>query len=90
MTNRAILIIPKIANSDDIQRVRLSFDPLAEKVPPHVTLVFPFESTMPTDILMQHVRAVTSSIKPFKISLGNADQVSIREANIELTLSQVS
>ncbi len=73
MKNRAILIIPKIANVDDIQTVRLSFDPLAEKVPPHVTLVFPFESTLHTDTLMQHVKRIADSTAPFQVSFGIAE-----------------
>ncbi|MCP5094523.1 MAG: 2'-5' RNA ligase family protein [Chloroflexi bacterium] len=73
MTNRAILIIPQIANADAIQNIRLSFDPLAKKVPPHVTLVFPFKSTIHTDALARHVQAVAASIPPFQISFGSAE-----------------
>lgn len=40
------------AKLDDIQRLRAQFDPLAETVPPHVTVVFPFATDWPRDELI--------------------------------------
>jgi 2'-5' RNA ligase len=36
-------MIPEGEKLNQIQNLRLKFDPLAEKVPPHITVVFPFE-----------------------------------------------
>ena len=45
MSKRAIILFPKFcSNTDLIQDIRDRYDPLASKIAPHITLVFPFES----------------------------------------------
>lgn len=68
MTKRSILIIPKIAGSEAIEKVRASFDPLADKIQAHVTLIFPFESAIYADVLLEHVNTVVASMEPFRMT----------------------
>ena len=45
-TLRTIMIFPEFENMEIIDNIRKKYDPLAELVRPHITLVFPFESQM--------------------------------------------
>ena len=49
MVKRTIMIFPEFDNIDSIDRIRSKYDPLAELVRPHITLVFPFESDITND-----------------------------------------
>lgn len=69
---RSIAIYPRFDKHEAIQRVRARFDRLAQKVPPHLTLVFPFESTLATHELAAHLRRATADHEPFAVSLGQA------------------
>lgn len=65
-----MVLFPAFSNSEQIDAVRSAYDPLATKIPPHITLVFPFDSPLSTGQLAKHaVRAVESS-GSFLISLG--------------------
>jgi len=46
MKKRTIMIFPEFDNMKFIDQLRQKYDPLANKVRPHITLVFPFESDM--------------------------------------------
>jgi 2'-5' RNA ligase len=63
------MIFPKFKNMEIINKIRDKYDPAAKFVEPHVTLVFPFESDIETDVLKEHVRTAIKGIKPFKMSL---------------------
>jgi len=39
---RAIVLYPKFDGLETIQSMRRKFDPLANYIAPHITLVFPF------------------------------------------------
>lgn len=71
---RAIHLFPDLAGTEDLAAFRRRYDPLAAKIPPHVTLVFPFESAMADAALVAHVRQVTESAAPFSIVLGAAER----------------
>ena len=43
---RDILIFPKFKNINRIQEIRNKFDKLANLIPPHITLVFPFSDSI--------------------------------------------
>ena len=47
MSERTIMIFPKFSNMEIIDRIRRNYDPLADLVRPHITLVFPFHSDIP-------------------------------------------
>ncbi|WP_313343152.1 hypothetical protein [Sedimentibacter sp.] len=46
MSIRTIMIFPEFENIDVINDIRKKYDPLADLVLPHITLVFPFDSEL--------------------------------------------
>jgi len=46
MNMRTIMIFPEFENIDNINDIRKKYDPLADLVLPHITLVFPFDSEL--------------------------------------------
>jgi 2'-5' RNA ligase len=55
MPSRVIYLTLDLPQEDQIQSIREQFDPLAGSVPPHITLVFPFESEIETDLLVEQI-----------------------------------
>lgn len=70
MVKRCIMIFPKFENINVINEIRKKYDPLADHVSPHITLVFPFESSIETDVLKEHMISILSGRKKFNIILG--------------------
>lgn len=70
MSLRTIMIFPEFENVDIIDKIRKQFDPLADLVRPHITLVFPFESSMSNAELAQVLEVRLQGIKPFRLELG--------------------
>ncbi len=69
MLRRCIMIVPEFANVGAIEGLRKCFDPLHGIVPPHITLVFPFDSELTKDQVERHLRHVLAGISPFRLSL---------------------
>jgi 2'-5' RNA ligase len=69
MPRRVIVIFPEIAAASPIFELRRRFDPLAELVPPHITLVFPFDSELTTGQLRDHVQSCVEGLAPFPVRL---------------------
>ncbi|MBI1742874.1 2'-5' RNA ligase family protein [Candidatus Acetothermia bacterium] len=69
MPKRVIVIFPQFEQMHLIDGFRRKFDPLAEQIKPHITLVFPFESELSTDQLRAHVQQVVHNFEPFNIQL---------------------
>lgn len=67
---RTIMIFPQFENGEKIDRIRRACDPLADKVRPHITLVFPFESVMTDAELSDLMDAALGAFSPFSLSLG--------------------
>ena len=67
---RTIMIFPEFENMDIIDCIRARFDPLANLVRPHITLVFPFESEMSNEMLSKVLTERLCDIAPFEIKLG--------------------
>jgi len=67
--NRCILIFPQIENIGIIDEIRERYDPLAERVRPHITLVFPFVSEIRASDLKIHLAQALCGIKPFEVTL---------------------
>jgi len=63
------MIFPEFENIDLINRLREKYDPLADKVRPHITLVFPFESSLSMDEIAEILRDRLAGIKPFQVSV---------------------
>ena len=75
MTRRVLVVFPRIATSTAWSQVlsfRDRFDPLARRVPPHLTLVHPFADTLSDSALEDHVRSVATTISAFPIKLEGA------------------
>lgn len=70
MNLRTIMIIPEFNNIEIIENIRNHYDPLAKLIPPHITLVFPFEDQMSNEELAVILENRLKYIKPFKIKLG--------------------
>jgi 2'-5' RNA ligase len=58
LPRRAIVWFPSFANQVNIDRFRGAHDPLAQALPPHVTLVFPFHSRLTVDQLAAHAQKI--------------------------------
>lgn len=69
MSLRTILIFPEFDNIEIIEQIRKKYDPLAQLIRPHITIVFPFESQMSNEELKQILQNRLKNIKPFDIEL---------------------
>ena len=62
-----ILIFPQFTNIEKIENIRKQYDELYKILPPHITLAFPFESSMSNDELKDRLMQVLKSVEPFEI-----------------------
>lgn len=69
MSFRTIMIFPEFKNADIINDIRKKYDPLADLVLPHITLVFPFDSRLTNEELSLHLKDCLGGIQPFKVEL---------------------
>lgn len=69
MSKRAIVVFPIFKELHLIRQLRRQFDPLANNIEPHITLVFPFESSLSAEHLQTHIRQAVQGIGPFPIQL---------------------
>ena len=63
------MIFPEFDNIKIIDEVREKYDPLASRVRPHITLVFPFYSDIGSDKLKEHIEYVLLNTGSLKIIL---------------------
>ena len=66
---RAIILFPKFNNINIIKSIREKFDPLANCIEPHITIVFPFDSDISTEDLKCHFNTVLKGIKKFNVQI---------------------
>ena len=64
---RDILIFPKFKNIDKIQEIRNKFDRLANLIPPHITLVFPFSDSISDKELVEKLSILLTGWSSFNI-----------------------
>lgn len=69
MSLRTIMIFPEFDDMEIINKIREKYDPLADLVRPHITLVFPFESPISNNELTQILEKRLTGIKPFALKL---------------------
>ncbi|MGL4570485.1 MAG: 2'-5' RNA ligase family protein [Clostridium sp.] len=69
MNTRTIMIFPEFENIDIINDIRKKYDPLADLVMPHITLVFPFDSDLTNYELNLYLEECLGGIKQFKVEL---------------------
>ncbi len=66
---RAIILFPSFDNMNSIKRIREKYDPLANYIAPHITIVFPFDSEISTDDLRVHFNKALKGVKKFYVQL---------------------
>lgn len=66
---RTIMIFPHFENMNIIDQIRSKYDPLAQYVKPHITLVFTFESDLTVEELRNHLNRVLADFEPFELSM---------------------
>ena len=69
--NRSIIIFPQFSNLDRIQTIRDKYDPLAQLIKPHITLVFPFRSSYSFEEMKDHVQHSLSGLHTFPLVMHN-------------------
>lgn len=69
-----------------IEPYRQTFDPLANALPPHITVVAPFEYSESPELLHDHIRDVSDSHAPIKVSLAGWDTSRQEEYQLRLPL----
>ncbi|MCM1991871.1 2'-5' RNA ligase family protein [Oceanirhabdus seepicola] len=68
---RTIMIFPQFDNVNIIDEIREKYDPLANHVRPHITLVFTFESNLTSIELKEHLEKELIGISSFRLSMDN-------------------
>ena len=66
---RDVLIIPELENVSLIQDIREKYDELANIVPPHITIAFPFDSDITNEELDKKLQKIFSEYTEFSITL---------------------
>ncbi|PGZ97347.1 2'-5' RNA ligase [Bacillus pseudomycoides] len=78
MMQRTILLFLDSDNLYEIEEIRRKHDPLYDRIPPHITLVFPFMNEVSNENLKKHIETNISKMNPFHITLSpvvtNADE----------------
>ncbi|MES5893739.1 MULTISPECIES: 2'-5' RNA ligase family protein [Bacillus cereus group] len=68
---RTILLFLHNMPIDEIESIREKHDPLFRLIPPHITIVFPFESSISNDELELHMLKVTKGVHPIEIEFSS-------------------
>jgi 2'-5' RNA ligase len=70
MSKRVVVAFPRAASAvawRQVLSVRERFDPLADKIAPHLTLVFPFEDALSDHALEKHLRSAVAGLPTFPV-----------------------
>jgi len=68
---RTILLFLNNMFISEIEDIRQKHDPLFGLIPPHITIVFPFESSISNDELKLHIINVSKLIQNIEIEFKN-------------------
>ena len=71
------MIFPKFENMKIIDNIREKYDPNVNKVAPHITLVFPFDSQLTKEELVEHLRNALKDAAPFNLTMGDILKVDV-------------
>jgi 2'-5' RNA ligase len=66
---RTILLFPQFENMHEIYALRKAYDPLFDKIAPHITLVFPFESAYKKEEIEVLLAKQLKEVTPFSVTL---------------------
>lgn len=64
---RALHIFPSFSADSGVQAFRAKHDPLAQCIPPHITLLFPFEDDVGDAELVRHIEDAVQGLGNFAI-----------------------
>jgi len=81
LKERTIMIFPNFNNMKIIDGIRNKYDPLANKVKPHITLVFPFESEISNDEILRLLEIALRDIGTFKLKLSGFSKIKDKLGN---------
>lgn len=65
---RCVHIFPKFSNTEEIETIRREYDHLYDCIEPHITLVFPFESTITREEILKDIKDIFRDEEPFKVT----------------------
>ena len=65
---RCVHIFPRFKNSNIIEDIREKYDPLFGCIEPHITVVFPFESSIDKTVLKNEIQNILQKERAFIIS----------------------
>ncbi|PEM32748.1 2'-5' RNA ligase [Bacillus wiedmannii] len=68
---RTILLFLNDMSINEIENIRKKHDPLFGLIPPHITVVFPFESSISNDELKLHILKLSKGIQEIEIEFAN-------------------
>ncbi|MBE7103825.1 2'-5' RNA ligase family protein [Bacillus cereus] len=68
---RTILLFLQNMLIDEIESMRENHDPLFGLIPPHITIVFPFESSISNDELELYILNVAKGVRPIEIEFAS-------------------
>jgi 2'-5' RNA ligase len=71
MAKRIIAVVPSLDGTETLNALRRHFDPAAAIVPPHLTLVFPFESQLMASEIRAHIEDSVHGMGAFPIQLSS-------------------
>lgn len=64
---RDILIFPQFSNIEKIQNIRKKYDELADILPPHITLAYPFKSNLSNNEIKDKLKEILKERKSFRV-----------------------
>lgn len=73
MPRRALIMFPEGEGLAAVEALRRRFDPLAQVIPAHITLVFPYVDTLSATELQRHIRAALEGRAPFDVHVEAAE-----------------
>lgn len=73
---RCIMIFPKFENIQIINEIREIYDPVVNNVKPHITLVFPFESSIGEDELRKWLTVTLKNTRCFEVEVKDVIKIS--------------
>ncbi|MGH4120360.1 2'-5' RNA ligase family protein [Clostridium sp.] len=66
---RTIMIFPQFGNVNIINEIREKYDPIANHVRPHITLVFTFDSSLTSIEIKEHLKKALDGTRQFRLTL---------------------
>ncbi len=90
LPRHAVVWFPPATLTREVEAFRAAHDPLAPALPAHVTLVFPFESTLSAQQLAAHVKRVVARWPQLPVRLERAEVLLGQWVNLRVTLGRAA